>query len=87
MGREFSCKKSLLVIRQRLRLFVNTMSAVGKCSLPYRDNLTQPIHMQLTQKLKTFFRFLNVFSKSWLSFEYFVKKDNAHSLFISEGTA
>ena len=43
--------------------------------------------MQLSEKVKTFSRFLNVFSKSRLSFEYFVKKDNAHSLFISEGTA
>ena len=63
------------------------MSAVDKCSLPNRDNLMQPIHMQLSQKLKTFSRFFNVFSKSSLSFEYFQKKDNANSLFISEGTA
>ena len=52
-GRQFSCKKSLLVIRQRLRLFVNTMSDVDKCSVPNRDNLMEPIHMQLSQKLKT----------------------------------
>ena len=63
------------------------MSAVHKCSLPNRDNLMQPIHMQLSQKLKTFSRFSNVFSKSQLSFEYFQKKDGAHSLFISEATA
>ena len=69
--RQFSCKKSLLVICQRLRLFVNTMSAVAKCTLPNRDNLMQPIHMQLFQKIKTFPRFFNVFSKSTLSFEYF----------------
>ena len=66
---------------------MNTMSVVDKCSLPYRDNLMQPIHMQLSQKLKTFYCFFNVFSKSRLSFEYFQKKDDAHSLFISEGTA
>ena len=63
------------------------MSAVDKCSLPNRDNLMQPIHMQLYQKLKTFSRYFNVFSKSRLSFEYFQKKDDAHSLFISEATA
>ena len=56
-GRQFSFKKSLLVICQRLRLFVNTMSAVDKCSLPNRDNLMQPIHMQLSQKLKIFLNF------------------------------
>ena len=63
------------------------MSAVDKCSLPNRDNLMQPIHMQLSEKLKTFSRLFNVFSKSRLSFEYFQKKDDAHSLFISEATA
>ena len=63
------------------------MSAVDKCSLPNTDNLMQPIHMQLSQKLKTFSGFFNVFSKSRLSFEYFLKKDDAHSLFISEATA
>ena len=63
------------------------MSAVDKCSLPNRDNLMQPIHMQLSEKVKTFSRLFNVFSKSRLSFEYFQKKDDAHSLFISEATA
>ena len=57
-GRELSCKKSLLVIWQSLRRFVNTMSAVDKCSLPIRDNLVEPIHMQLSQKLKTFCSFI-----------------------------
>ena len=85
--RQFSCKKSLLVICKSLRLFVNTMSAVDKCSLPNRDNLMQPIHMQLSEKVKTFSRFFNVFSKSRLSFEHFKKKDDAHSLFISEAIA
>ena len=44
----------------------------------------QPIHMQLSQKLRTFSRFFNVFSKSRLSFEYFHKNDDGHGLFISE---
>ena len=38
------------------------MSAVDKCSLPNRDNLMQPIHMQLSEKVKTFSGFFNVFS-------------------------
>ena len=63
------------------------MGAVDKCSLPNRDNLMQPIHMQLSEKVKTFSRFSNVFSKSRLSFEYFQKKNDAHSLFISEAIA
>ena len=63
------------------------MSAVDKCSLPNRDNLMQPIHMQLSQKLKTFSQFFLAFSKSRLNFEHFQKKEDAHSLFTSEGTA
>ena len=63
------------------------MGAVDKCSLRNSDNLMQPIHMQLSQKLKTFSEFFNIFSKSTLSFAYFHKKDDALSLFISEGTA
>ena len=63
------------------------MSAADKSSLPNRDNLMQPIHMQLSEKVKTFSWFFNVFSKSRLSFEYLKKKDDAHTLFISDATA
>ena len=63
------------------------MAAVGKCSLPNRDNLTQPIHKELSQKLNTFLQFFRAFSESGLNFEYFGKKDDPHSLFISEATA
>ena len=63
------------------------MSAVDKCSLLNTDNLMQPIHMQLSQKLKTFSEFSFPFSKSMLNFEHFQKKDDAHSLFICEATA
>ena len=83
-GRQFSCKKSLLLIWKSLRLFVNTMSAVDKCSLPNRDNLMQPIHMQLSQKLTASSQFFREFSKSGLNFEHFEKKDDSHSLFIFE---
>ena len=57
-GTQFSSKESLLVICKTLRLFVNTMSAVDKCSLPNSDNLMQPIQIQLSQKLKTFCSFI-----------------------------
>ena len=56
------------------------MSAVDKCSLPNRDKLMQPIHMQLSQKLKTFSRFFIAFSKSRLNFEYFQKNVDKCSL-------
>ena len=45
------------------------MRAVDKCSLPNRENLMQPIHIQLSQKLKTFSPYFNEFSESRLSFE------------------
>ena len=47
----------------------------------------EPIHMHLSQKLKTFSQFLGAFSKSSLNFEHFQKKDDAHSLFICGATA
>ena len=63
------------------------MTAVDKCSLPNTDNLRQPIHKELSQKLKTFSKFFRAFSKSGLNFEHFEKKDDPHSLFISEAKA
>ena len=63
------------------------MSAVDKCSLPNRNNLMQPIHMQLSQTLKTFSEFFPSFWKSRLNLENFQKNDDAHSLFVSEATA
>ena len=58
------------------------MTAVDKCSLPNRDNLMEPIHMQLSQNLKTFSGFFSASSKSRLNFEYFLKNNDAHSLYI-----
>ena len=47
----------------------------------------QPIHLELSQKLKTFSQFFLPFSKSSLNFEHFQKQDDAHSLLICEATA
>ena len=63
------------------------MSAVDKCSRPNRDNLMEPIHMDIPQKLKTFSEFFLQFSKSSLNFEHFPKKHVAHSFFICRATA
>ena len=63
------------------------MTAVDKCSLPNRDNLTQPIHKELSQKLESFSEFFRAFSKSRLNFEHFETKDDPHSLVIWEATA
>ena len=63
------------------------MSAVEECSLPKRDNLMEPINLELSQKLKTFSKFFSLFSKSMLNFECCQKKDESHTLFIFEATA
>ena len=63
------------------------MSAVDQCSLPNRDNLLQPIDVQLSEKLKSFSLLFPAFSKSRLNFKNLKKKHDAHSLFISEATA
>ena len=60
-------------------MFVNTLSADDKYSFLNRDNLTQPIQMQLSRKQKTFSEFFCAFLKSTLNFEYFQKKDDSHS--------
>ena len=55
------------------------MTAVDKYSLLNRDQLTQPIPTQLSQKQKAFAQFLLPFTKSTLTFEFFQKKDGPHS--------
>ena len=62
------------------------MSAVEKYSLPNREYLTQPIQIKLSQKEKFLRGFFSAFSKSKLNFEHFQKKDDLHSLFISDST-
>ena len=69
-----------------LRLLVKTLTDDEKYSLLYRENLTQPIQILLSQKRKTFSQFFSVFSKSTLNFEHFQKKDHPHSLIISQMT-
>ena len=74
LWRLLSYKRSLLVICKISRLFPNTLSADGKYSLFKRDNLTQPIQIQISRKEKTFSEFFSVFLKSTLNFKHFQKK-------------
>ena len=67
-------------------MFVNTLTADDQYSLLNRDNLTQPIRTQLSEKRQAFSKFFLPFSKSTLNFESFQKKDDLHSWFISENT-
>ena len=70
---------SLLVIHKILRLFVNTLTVDDKHYLLTRDNLTQAIQIQLSQKQKIFFFFFFAFLKSILNLKHFPKKDHPHS--------
>ena len=74
-----SRKKSVLVRRKALELFVNTLSADDKYSLLNRDNLAQPIRTQLSHKSKPFYQLRLAFSKSSLNLKHFQKKDDRHS--------
>ena len=69
-----SRKKSLLVRRKALKLFVKTLTADDKFSILKRDNLTQPIRTKLSQKQKLFSELFLAFSKSTLNFEHFQKQ-------------
>ena len=86
LWRQLTFKKSLLVICKISRLFPNTLSADGKYSLLNRDNLTEPIQMQVSGKQKNFSQFFCTFLKSTLNFEHFSKKDDSHISGISEIT-
>ena len=44
-----------------------------------RDNLPQPIQMQLSEKQKTFSEFFFAVLKSILNFKHFPKKDDPRS--------
>ena len=61
-------EKSLLVIHKILRLLVNTLTADDKHYLLNRDNLAQPIQMQLYQKQKKFSEFFSCISKIYIKF-------------------
>ena len=76
----------MLVLFKFLRLLVKTLTDDEKYSLLYRENLTQPIQILLSQKRKTFSQFFSAFSKSTLNFEHFQKKDHPHSRIISQIT-
>ena len=74
------------MLRKILRLFVNISTDDDKYSLLYRDNLTPPIQILLSQKEKNFFDIFAPFLKSTLNFAHFLKKDDSHSRCISQIT-
>ena len=85
LWKKLSLKKSLLAICKILGPFVNTLTTDEKNSLLNRNNLTQPIQMQLSKKEKSFCQFLSEFIKSITNFKIFDKKDD-YGLFIFGNT-
>ena len=62
------------MIHKIIRLFVNELTVNDRHYLLNRDNLTQPIQMQLSEKQKTFSHFFFAFLKSILNFKHLPKK-------------
>ena len=72
----------MLVLCKILRLFVNTLTNDDK----YRDNLTQQIHILLSQKPRTFSKLSSETLNPTLKFEHFQKKVDPHSRCSSQIT-
>ena len=67
------------MIHKILRLFVTKLTVNDKHYPLNRDNLAQPIQMQLSQKQKIISQFFFVFLKCILNFKIFRKKDDPRS--------
>ena len=67
------------MIHKILRQFVNTLTVDEKHYLLKRDNLTQPIQTQFSQKEKSFSVFFFAFLKSILNFKHLPEKDDRDS--------
>ena len=74
LARQLHWKKCLLVIHKIVRLFVNTLTVNDKHYLLNRNNLTQPIQTELSQKQKKCCRFFFEFLKSISNFKHFPKR-------------
>ena len=67
------------MIHKILRRFVNALAVNDKHYLLSRDNLTQPIQIQFSQKQKIFSELFFAFIKSILNFKHLPKKDDPNS--------
>ena len=66
-------------MHKMLGLFVNELTVDDKDYLLTRDNLTQTIQIQLSEKGKTFLEFFLAFLKSILNFIHLTRKDDPRS--------
>ena len=76
----------MLVLCKFLRLLVKTLTDDEKYSLLYRENITQPMQILLSQKRKTFSQFFSAFLKYTSNFAHFQIKDDHQSRCISQIT-
>ena len=67
-----------------LRQFLNALTADDKYSSINMQNLPQQFQTPLSPKQKTFSEFFIAFQKCAWNLEHFQKKDEYHSLIISE---
>ena len=79
-----SRKRLVLVRSEVLGQFVNTITAVYNYIRQNLENLPQQVQTQKSLKPKAFSRFFIALMKSTLHLEYFEKKDQSHSLSITE---
>ena len=79
-------QKSLLDSWKYFRPFLNTLTANDTYSLNSKDKWMQTIQMHLSEKKNIFPEFFLEFFESPLNFQTFQKKDDPHSLCISEIT-
>ena len=69
----------MLVIHKILTLFVKTLTLDDKHYLLNRENLTESIQKQLSEKQKTFPQFFFALSKSLLNLKHLPNKDDPHT--------
>ena len=72
-------EKSLLVICKIVRQFVKALTADDMHYLLNRDNLSQEIQLQFSQKQKLFSYIFFAFLKSKLNFKHFSERDEPHN--------
>ena len=79
-------KKSPLDSWKFFRPFLNTLTPNDTYSINSKDKWMETIRMRLSQKQKSFPQFFTPLFASALNLEHFQKKDDRHSLCISEIT-
>ena len=82
---ERTSRNRLVLVRSEvLGQLVNTLTADYKHSAWNRENLPQQVQTLISKETKTFSGFFIAFLKCTLNLEYFEKKDQSHSLSITE---